>query len=164
MRVSLAAVAGAILAVLSASALAQDRSSCLDTKDNARAIKGCSEIIRSDPKDAIAYYMRGNALAKNGDVGQAIADLNKAIALNPGFAPAYDSRANLYVAKGDYSQAVVDVTKAGELSAKTAKPAKPMAATQPDKPTMVPNAKLPKLRDKEGGSVFNPFRDNSPGG
>ena len=99
-------------------ALADDKNKCLDARDHHVAISGCSEIIRRDPKDAIAYYLRGNALAKNGDLGQAIADFSKAIALNPGFAPAYDSRGAAYVAKGDYVRAVADVTKAGELAPK----------------------------------------------
>ena len=99
-------------------ALADDKNECLDSRDHHVAISGCSEIIRRDPKDAVAYYLRGNALAKNGDLGQAIADFSKAIALNPGFPPAYDSRAAAYVAKGDYTRAVADVTKAGELAPK----------------------------------------------
>ena len=118
MRETLVSLAGAVLAALSAPALADDKSKCLDARDHYAAIHGCSEIIRGDPKDAIAYYLRGNALAKNGDLGQAIADFSKAIALNPNFAPAYDSRAAAYVAKGDYTRAVADVTKAGEVAPK----------------------------------------------
>ena len=107
-------------------ALADDKNKCLDSRDHHVAISGCSEIIRRDPKDAVAYYLRGNALAKNGDLGQAIADFSKAIALNPGFPPAYDSRAAAYVAKGDYTRAVADVTKAGEVAPKKG----PKAANQ----------------------------------
>ena len=118
MRETLVPLAGAVLAALSVPALADDKNKCLDARDHYAAIHGCSEIIRRDPKDAIAYYLRGNALAKNGDLGQAIADFSKAIALNPGFAPAYDSRAAAYVAKGDYTRAVADVTKAGEIAPK----------------------------------------------
>lgn len=118
MRESLVPLAGAVLAALSVAALADDKNKCLDARDHYAAIHGCSEIIRGDPKDAIGYYVRGKALAKNGDLGQAIADFSKAIDLNPSFAPAYDSRAAAYVAKGDYTRAVADVTKAGEVAPK----------------------------------------------
>jgi len=115
MRETLAPLTCAVLAALAASALADDKTNCLGHSDHLVAIKGCSEIIRQDPKDAIAHYLRGTVLAKNGDLGQAIADFSKAIALDPGFAPAYDSRAAAYVAKGDYTSAVADVTRASEL-------------------------------------------------
>src|SRR5262245_33704329 len=112
----MASLACAVGAVLSGSALADDRSDCLGSKDNLVAIRACSEIIRREPSDAVAYYLRGDALARNNDLGQAIADFSKAIALSPRFSPAYDSRATAYVAKGDYTSAVADVTKAAELS------------------------------------------------
>jgi tetratricopeptide (TPR) repeat protein len=157
MRVTLVPLACAVLAAFSVSALADDRSKCLDARDHTLAIKGCSEIIRRDPKDAIAYYMRGNALAKNGDLGQAIADFSKAIALNPRFAPAYDSRAATYVAKGDYTRAVADVTKAGEVAPRKPGPVKAKVAA----PAKVSSWASPKVKDKSGGEpTFNPFRDS----
>jgi len=133
MRETLVRLAGAVLVAFSVSALADDKNKCLDAKDHHVAIKGCSEIIRRDPKDAIAYYLRGNALAKNGDLGQAIADFSKAIALNPGFAPPYDGRAAAYVAKGDYTRAVADVTKAAELAPKKGQKAAKATVTASDK-------------------------------
>lgn len=116
MREGWAAVAFAVGAMLSVSALADDRSDCSSSKENLAAIKGCSEIIRRHPKDAIAYYLRGDALARNNDLGQAITDFSKAIALDPGLTAAYDRRASAYVAKGDYTSAVADATKAAEVS------------------------------------------------
>jgi tetratricopeptide (TPR) repeat protein len=133
MRGSLAHFAAILVVSLSAAALAQDRGTCLDTKDHLQAIRGCSEIIRKDPKDAIAYYMRGTALAKNGDVGQAISDFSKSIALNPRFAPAYSGRAAAYISKGDAARAAVDTAKAGELAARSEKEIKAKAAAK-DKP------------------------------
>ena len=134
MRETFVPLAGVVLAALSVSALADEKNKCVDARDHHVAISGCSEIIRRDPKDAIAYYLRGKALAKNGDLGQAIADFSKAIALNPNFAPAYDSRAAAYVAKGDYTRAVADVTRAGELAPKKGlKPAKETVTATKDK-------------------------------
>ena len=181
MRVTLVPLAGAVLVALSVSALADDKNKCLDAKDHHVAIKGCSEIIRRDPKDAIAYYLRGNALAKNGDLGQAIADFSKAIALNPIFAPPYDGRAAAYVAKGDYTRAVADVTKAGELTPKkglkaakatvTAASDKAPAAIAKDvqvKPPIAGAAATAKktapskgAQIKESTPDFAPFRDPS---
>ena len=139
-----AAVAGAIVCALWAPALAQDRSGCIETKDYVKAMKACSELIRSNPKDAIAYRMRGDVMAKNGDLGQAIADYNKAIEINPRSAAAYNARAQAFVAKGDYERAVADVTKAGEVGSQKAQAIKPKAKT----------AKAPvRARPKMAGSA-----------
>ena len=160
MRPIAASFACAVVAILAVPVLAQDRSSCLDSKDYYRAIKSCSEFIRSHPKDAVAYHMRGDVLAKNGDLGQAIADYSKAIEINPAYAPAYDSRATAYTNKGDYTRAVADVTKAGELAARKGKQVKasPLAATKPkakmwsSKPVRASDTKV---------TPFNPFSDGA---
>ena len=152
----MARIAGAILFVVSAPSLAQDRTSCLGTKDYVNALRACSEIIRSHPKDASAYHMRGSVLAKNGDLGQAIADYSKAIEINPNFAAAYNSRAEAFVAKGDYAHAVADVTKAGEVGSQKAQPVKAKVAEKP-KPKVAARAAT-KTIDTEPTEPFNPFR------
>lgn len=108
----------AFAAVLSASALADDRLDCLEQPDDNLAIQGCTELIGRDPKNAIAHYKRGAAYARRGDPDRAIADYTKAIELNPTYGAAYNSRGLAYVSKGDYTRAVADVTKAGEFAAK----------------------------------------------
>jgi tetratricopeptide (TPR) repeat protein len=177
MRKTLVPLACAAIAALSASALADERTDCMSHKDNIVAIRGCSEIIRRDPKDGIAYYLRGNALARNNDLGQAIVDFNKAIALNPGFAPAYDRRASAYVAKGDYTSAVADATRSAELTSKKASSAAKgtMTSTKSKTPDASPKkgdakaatvaaAKEPPPKDAPPSApvtksppVFNPF-------
>jgi Flp pilus assembly protein TadD len=151
----MAAVAGTILFMLSAPSLAQDRSSCLEAKDYLKAVKACSEIIRSDPKDASAYHMRGIVLAKNGDLGQAIADYSKAIEIDPRFAAAYNSRAEAYVAKGDYAHAVADVTKAGEVGSRKAQPVKAKMVVKPKPKVMRAAAKAIDTEPRE--PPFSPF-------
>ena len=151
----MAAVAGTILLALSAPSMAQDRSSCLEAKDYLKAVRACSDIIRSHPKDASAYHMRGTVLAKNGDLGQAIGDYTRAIEINPNFAAAYNSRAEAYVAKGDYTHAVADVTKAGEVGSQKAQPVKTKVAVKP-KPKVAARAAA-KTIDTEQKEPFNPF-------
>ena len=118
MRTLLPVAASAIFAMLSAAALADDKSDCLNDKDRELQIKACSAIIERDAKDAIAYYKRGVAYQFKGDVDRAIADYNKAIELRPGYARAYESRGSAYASKGVYTNAVADVTKATELAAR----------------------------------------------
>src|SRR5262245_15177418 len=131
------AIAGLLL--LSTSAWGDSKSDCLDNKNHDLRIKGCTAIIKLNPKDAIAYHNRGEAFSHKGDVDRAIADYNKAIEFNPNYAPAYNSRGRAYTSKGDYVHAVADVTKAVEHApqkgyrpcAAKAIPAKPNVAAKP---------------------------------
>ena len=159
MRPRKASVALAIIALTSVPALAQSRNSCVETKDYVKAVKACSEIIRSHPKDASAYQMRGDVLAKNGDLGQAIADYNKAIDIDPRLAAAYNARAQAFVTKGDYERAVADVTKAGEVASQKRQQAKAKAPVRA-KPKMSSYASA-KTKDNEQKAPFNPFDDRA---
>jgi tetratricopeptide (TPR) repeat protein len=150
-------VAVAMLTLLSAPAVAQSRNACLDAKDYSKAIKACSDVIRTNPKDAVAYRMRGDALAKNGDTGQAIADYTKAIQLNPTYVPAYNSRATAFVNKGDYTRAVADATKASELRSQRKQQVKALPPVRA-KPKASSWASA-KGGDKKGETPFNPFPD-----
>ena len=160
-------MAAAIITVLSMPALAQDRTSCLETQEPLKAIRACSEIVRSRPKDATAYQMRGDALAKNGDLGQAIADYSKAIQLNPHFAAAYSARAQAYAASGDNTRAAADATKATVLSSqkapvdKAASPArsKPKATVR-RKRKMASQLPVQPAQEKKAAPVWNDGRLN----
>lgn len=74
------------------------------------AIAAASEAIRRDPKDANAYYNRGNAYAAHGETDRAIADYTAAIRLDPAHANAYYNRGNGYSTKGDTERAIADYT------------------------------------------------------
>lgn len=155
MRPRKVSAAVAILALLSVPVLAQTRNGCLDNKDHAKAIKACSAIIRADPKHAVAYHKRGDALAKNGDTGQAIADYTKAIQLNPTYAPAYNSRAMAFVSNGDYTRAVADATKASEMQSRKKQQVKARSPVRA-KPKASSWASA-KGKTKEAETTFNPF-------
>jgi tetratricopeptide (TPR) repeat protein len=98
------------------------------------AIAGCTELIRSNPRDAVHYYNRGNAyhskgefdraiadwsealrLDPLGDQDLAIADYSKAIELNPKSGEPYANRGNAYRIKGEDDRAITDYSKAIEL-------------------------------------------------
>jgi tetratricopeptide (TPR) repeat protein len=115
-------------AVSSTAVLADDRSDCLEGTSQDLRIKACSEVLATNPNNAMAYYMRGAAYQSKGEVDRAISDYTVAIELNPYHAAAYESRARAYVGKGDYTHAVADVTMAGELARKgSAEPKKVIA-------------------------------------
>jgi tetratricopeptide (TPR) repeat protein len=115
-------------AVSSTAVLADDRSDCLEGTSQDLRIKACSEMLATNPNNAMAYYMRGAAYQSKGEVDRAISDYTVAIELNPYHAAAYESRARAYVGKGDYTHAVADVTMAGELARKgSAEPKKVIA-------------------------------------
>ena len=140
-RLALLSVAVSLMLV-SAVALADDQSDCLDSSDHDLRIKGCSAIIERNPKDVIPYHNRGDAYGLKGDVDRAISDYTKAIVLNPNYAPAYNSRGRAYASKGDYIRAVDDVTKAGELTSKTW-PSPAVVKVVPTKPKEVAKPALP---------------------
>jgi Tfp pilus assembly protein PilF len=83
--------------------------------DKNRAIADHSAAIQQDPKNANAYYNRGNAYAENGDTDRAIADYTAAIRLNPTHANAYFNRGNGYSNKGETDRAMADYTAAIRL-------------------------------------------------
>jgi len=163
MRKSPVALVCVVVAVLSASASADDRTSCLEQVDDNLAIQGCSEIISQNPKNATAYYKRGAAFARRGDTDRAIADYSKAIEIKPTYGAAYDSRGLAYVSKGDYTRAVADVTKAGELTPNIKQQAKGSPAA-PGKPKVSSwksskNIDANVAKGGDGGGKFRPFGD-----
>jgi tetratricopeptide (TPR) repeat protein len=72
-----------------------------DNIDMDRQIRGCTEYIRQNPSNKVAYYNRGVAYQAKGDNDRAIADQSKAIEIDPRYAAAYTNRGIAYRAKGD---------------------------------------------------------------
>src|SRR5581483_1235516 len=146
MRALLLAVAVTLLAV---PALASDEQDCFQGKDPQQRIKGCSELIRRDPKDASAYHNRAVAYSSAGDVDSAIADYSRVIEIAPNTASAYENRGRAYASKGDHTRAVADQIKASELMARakanptamSPEPSKKRKAT-----AVVGKATAPKVR------------------
>lgn len=77
-------------------ALAEARQDCLTSKDADRRIRGCSDLIRGDSRDALAYYKRGVAYDEKGELDSAIADYSKAIEINPLYGNAYFNRGGVH--------------------------------------------------------------------
>jgi Flp pilus assembly protein TadD len=130
-----------MITIWTAATWADDKGDCRGGKNADLKIKGCSAVIQSDAKDAIAFNSRGAAYQSKGEVDRAIADYDQAIGLKPDYAQAYENRARAFVSKGDYTRAVADVTKAGELTPKMAVKTKavPLATqTQPQKAVAKP--------------------------
>ena len=74
-----------------------------------------TEAIRLDPKWAVAYYNRGSAYEKRGEIDKSIADYTKAIRLNPTLARAYYNRGLAYSRNGDKTKAEEDFAQAKKL-------------------------------------------------
>ena len=79
------------------------------------AIAACTEVIRQDPKNATAYFNRGNVWAEKGDHDKAIADFNEAIRLDPKDVNAYNKRGDARLSKGDHDKAIADFSEAVRL-------------------------------------------------
>jgi len=163
MRLTIAVLAAAIVVVQAGPAASQGAKACVEAKDNVQAIRSCTEIIRAKPRDAVAYHLRGDALARNGDAGQALADYNKAIQLNPRYAAAYESRAMVYTANGDFTRAVADATKATELkkAPETRGQETHGTLTAKAKPKTSAWASRKPAETKQEPPAFNPFQDRN---
>jgi uncharacterized caspase-like protein len=89
---------------------------CSQQEDYERRFRACTELIRQNPKNALAYRYRGFAYAKRGDDNKAIADYTKAIEFDPNSVRAYNNRGSVYRRQGDYIKALADYTKAIEIN------------------------------------------------
>jgi tetratricopeptide (TPR) repeat protein len=93
---------------------------CIQSSYPRRVIPSCTELLRQEPNNALAYFKRGKAYIDNRtdtrDVGRAIEDLTKAIAINQKYAEAHNQRGIAYQRNGDFSHAVADQTKAIEIN------------------------------------------------
>jgi tetratricopeptide (TPR) repeat protein len=73
------------------------------------AIADYDQVIRLNPKDAQAYYSRGNAYVALQDYPQAIENYDQSIRLNAQYAPAYYNRGNVHAALGNKAAAKADL-------------------------------------------------------
>jgi len=83
------------------SALLSQSHTEISNGDYDRAIATASEVMRLDPKSALAFISRGVAYERKGDMDRAIADYSEAIRLDPNNALASSNRGIVYAKKGD---------------------------------------------------------------
>jgi len=79
------------------------------------AIADFSRAIKIKPDLAAAYFNRGNARYKLGELNEAIADYNRAIKIKPDYAAAYFNRGIARMILGDKQGAIEDMQKAVQL-------------------------------------------------
>lgn len=76
--------------------------------------------VKAKPKDAFAWYMRGNGRWQKGDLDDAISDFNECIKLAPNDVLCYNSRGGAWHSKKEYDKAIADFSKAIQLNPKYA--------------------------------------------
>ena len=81
-------------------------------RDNDRAIANFNAAIRIDPRNADAFYGRGNAWSEKLDNVRAFADYNHAIRLDPNHAAALNNRGVAWLTVGQNDRAVADFSAA----------------------------------------------------
>ena len=94
-----------------------------EQRDYKKAIEAFDEAIKLDPRDAVAYYNRGVAYNRIGQVDEggaaryqhAIQDFDEAIRLNPQ-ADAYFNRGVVYRNLGQFERAIEDFGEAIRLN------------------------------------------------
>jgi tetratricopeptide (TPR) repeat protein len=100
--------------------VATDAQDCNQLLDPARAVAGCTRLLKSTGDKskrnlAIIYQNRGNARGNAGDRDGAIADFSEAIRLNPECGLCYAGRALVWHNKFDYEKAYADFDRALQL-------------------------------------------------
>jgi tetratricopeptide (TPR) repeat protein len=89
--------------------------------DHARALAAFSEVVRLEPANAQAYYLRASVYwLLTRECGKAIQDFTQAIRLDPGRPELFRARAEASVHAGDYAQAVADYSEVIRLAADAA--------------------------------------------
>lgn len=69
----------------------------------------CSEIIKDNPQDIIAYFNRGTSYSRMGHFEKAVEDYTEALKLNPTDADLYYNRGGAYIALERFEEALVDL-------------------------------------------------------
>jgi hypothetical protein len=122
------AVAIAMLAISPAFAQTQRQLDHCANKDDSFApalrIEGCTATIKqaagTGENLSWAFYNRGIAYAKKGDLDRAIADFDQALRLDPDSTFALNNRGAAYARKGQYSEAIADFNEAIRLDPQSA--------------------------------------------
>jgi tetratricopeptide (TPR) repeat protein len=96
-------------------AAADDAATCI--ANGTDAVAACDDWIRQQPKNAVAYWHRGEIYRTKGDYDHAISDFSQAIKLDSKYALAYERRGQAYYyGKHEYDLAMADYEKALKLN------------------------------------------------
>lgn len=85
------------------------------TNDEEGMIKACSQIIKYDPSNGMAYYNRGSIYSNRGEYQKALTDFNDALIILPQYASIYNNRGLVYDRLHKYEDALTDFNHAIEL-------------------------------------------------
>jgi tetratricopeptide (TPR) repeat protein len=80
----------------------------IKSEEEQKLLRICNKAIKSNPKNSVAYFNRGNLNFKFGDYHNALKDYNRAIRLNPRYLNAYHSRAIAKEKLSYYNGAISD--------------------------------------------------------
>lgn len=89
------------------------------SKDMPKAIADMSKLIELQPKNATAFYNRGDFYIQSGDPQRGILDLNQAITLKPDYADALQTRGLAKQSLKDFAGATADFQRADTLLSAT---------------------------------------------
>jgi uncharacterized caspase-like protein len=79
------------------------------------AVRELDKRIAQNPKDAAAYYTRGQELAKGGDYARAVTDFDEALKLNPKDADAFNNRCWAHAILGNLDAALRDCNESLQI-------------------------------------------------
>ena len=81
-----------------------------------KAVADCSESVRLNPQNAVAYSDRPLAYLQKGDLKKSLTDWNKAVELPPKLSEAYLGRAIAGIASGESNSALSDYQAAKDMN------------------------------------------------
>src|SRR6476469_3359165 len=96
-------------------ALYQQAKACVNGGKPLQAVALISQIIKSDPTDAVAYLNRGSAQAAAGEMALALGDFSVAIKLDPNLVEAWYNRGTTFTHIRRFESAIADFTEAIRL-------------------------------------------------
>ena len=96
-------------------ALYQQAKACVNGGKPLQAVALISQIIKSDPTDAVAYLNRGSAQAAAGEMALALGDFSVAINLDPNLVEAWYNRGTTFTHIRRFESAIADFTEAIRL-------------------------------------------------
>jgi tetratricopeptide (TPR) repeat protein len=82
------------------------------------AVEYFTDILRKNPKDAAAYFVRANIRNAQGEFAKAVADYTEAIKLEPRDGAAYNGRGYAHQRLGEFDKAVADFNEALQINNK----------------------------------------------